>query len=154
MPLNSIYSVNLWIKHNSCLIWRCSLVCLNMALSTWVTELKGCLPRAVKKGRVRTCILVAYSLVNGVLSGALCFFYLQTEKSQQVTEELQFLYPLCGIVVGQTDKETIGIRGCLLILRGKKMRLQGLFHWAEPWTPGLHDFWLVICVLGVHPGTQ
>lgn len=103
MPLNSIYSVNLWIKHNSCLIWRCSLVCWDTALPSWVTESKGRLPWAVRKGRVCTCVLVAHSLVNGVFSGALCCFYLQTKKSQRVTEELQFLYLLCGIIAGQMN---------------------------------------------------
>lgn len=50
-------------------------------------------------------------------------------------------------------QRTAGIRGCLLILCGKKMRLQGLFRWAKPWTPGWQDFWLVVCVLGVRPYT-
>lgn len=90
MPLNSIYSVNLWIKSSSCPTWLWFLVCLNMDTSTWVTVEGRPTLGYWGKNRMCSCIFVTFSLFKWKLDtpGAFCFFYLHTQKSHKVTEEL------------------------------------------------------------------
>lgn len=78
MPLNSIYSVILWIKSSKCLTQLWCLVCLKNDVSTWVTA-EGYHRELEQLGRMEIPSLL-FKWKMGAM-GALGFFRLETKNS-------------------------------------------------------------------------
>lgn len=119
MPPKSIYSVSLWIKSSSCLIWLWSLVCLNMDMPTWVTDLRAWW--AIVEGwsmPIYLCGLLPVYMEDGYRRGT----FASTCKLQSHWRTSQLhLYLICTIIMLMDWQRTLGIFGHPLILHGDKM---------------------------------